>query len=166
MLIRTVREDDTEKLFDMMCRLDGETEYMLYEPGERRLRGTGPLRANVEAAVRGEDLFIVAEDSSAVAGFLWAQRGRLARTRHSAYIVTGILSPYRRQGIGTEFFEMLEKWALAEGIVRLELNVAEDNPAAIALYEKQGFCSEGIKQKAIKRGTEWINEIMMSRILH
>ena len=36
MVIRPVKGEDAHTLFDMMCLLDGETPFMMYEPGERR----------------------------------------------------------------------------------------------------------------------------------
>ena len=38
MLIRPITSDDVENFYHMMCRLDEETEYMMYEPGERQLK--------------------------------------------------------------------------------------------------------------------------------
>ena len=38
MNIRKIAENDVENFYNMMCRLDGETEFMMYEPGERRSR--------------------------------------------------------------------------------------------------------------------------------
>ena len=42
MKIRRIRENDTENFFQMMCRLDEETEYMMYEPGERQRTTKNP----------------------------------------------------------------------------------------------------------------------------
>ena len=33
MRIRTISADEVESFYQMMCRLDRETKYMLYEPG-------------------------------------------------------------------------------------------------------------------------------------
>ena len=126
MRIRTLTPDDAERFFDMLCRLDEETEYMMYEPGERRERTKDParLRAVLEGAVDGGDLLLAAEtDEGALAGFLWAERGKLNRIRHTAYIVVGVRRAWRGQGLGTGFFHRLETWARDSGVVRLELTV-------------------------------------------
>ena len=46
----------------MMCRLDEETEYMMYEPGERQLKANNldDLKERIEVAVSGEDFLMVA----------------------------------------------------------------------------------------------------------
>ena len=38
MFIRPITLDDVENFYHMMCWLDEETEYMMYEPGERQLK--------------------------------------------------------------------------------------------------------------------------------
>lgn len=114
MVIRKIKEDDVENFYRMMCLLDEETDYMLYEPGERQVRTTDltRLKATVKEAASGQDLLLAAEsDSGEIVGYIWAERGRLNRIKHTAYIVVGIRRAYQRQGIGTEFFRLLENWA-------------------------------------------------------
>ena len=53
MVFRTLTENDTEDFFRMLCRLDEETEYMMYEPGERK--NPERLRATVASAESGGD---------------------------------------------------------------------------------------------------------------
>lgn len=142
MVFRTINANDTENFFQMMCRLDEETDYMMYEPGERqeRTKELTRLTGIIEAAESGGDLLLcAANENGEIVGFIWAERGKLNRVRHSAYVVTGIRSAYRRQGIGTEFFLRLDAWAKKNGIIRLELTVECPNTAAKRLYEKNGL---------------------------
>ena len=55
MVIRQVTINDTAKLYHMMNVLDDETDYMLYEPGERKLRPKtlDRLAQTVESAASG-----------------------------------------------------------------------------------------------------------------
>lgn len=165
---RRIGEADTERFFRMLCQLDEETEYMLYEPGERqRTAGDlGRLRKRISAAaVPGGDLLIGAvNEREEIAGFLWAERGVQDRVRHTAYIVTGVLRAYRRQGIGDEFFRRLEDWAGENGILRLELTVECGNAAAKALYEKHGFAVEGLRKKSMKVNGRYVDEYYMGKI--
>lgn len=168
MVIRPVTADDTVSFFEMMCLLDEETEYMMYEPGERRERtkDLSRLMANIEAAVSGGDLLLVAEnDLGDIVGYIWGQRGDYNRVRHIAYVVVGIRETYRGQGIGTRLFELLEDWARENGVVRLELTVECPNEAAIRLYEKQGFVVEGTRSRAMKVNGEFVDEYYMAKIL-
>ena len=143
--IRKIRKDDAENFFQMMCRLDDETEFMMYEPGERqsRTKDLSRLKATIEEAVSGQDFLLVAgNDSGEIVGYIWAERGKLNRIKHTAYIVVGICKAYQHKGIGTEFFCILENWAKENGIIRLELTVECENNNAKSLYEKCGFAVE------------------------
>ena len=85
-------------------------------------------------------------DSGEIVGFLHAQRGKRNRIMHTADIVVGIREAYRRQRIGSKFFQRLDDWAQENGIIRLELSVECENIAAKNLYEKSGFKVEGIRK--------------------
>ena len=168
MLIRNIRAEDAGNFFEMMCRLDEETEYMMYEPGERREKtpNLDRLKARIEGAASGGDLLIVADtEEGEIAGFLWAERGGPNRVKHTAYIVTGIRQAYRRQGIGTAFFRRLEDWAMKNGVTRLELTVECENTAAVSLYKKMGFRIEGTRPQSMKVNGRFVDEYYMGRIL-
>lgn len=168
MIIREANITDAEKLYEMLCRLDEETDYMMYEPGERQKvsPNSDRLKSYLEEASSGTDLMLVAEnDSGEIVGFLGAERGKLNRVQHTAYIVTGIREAYRRQGIGTRFFKQLEEWARSKGIVRLELTVECPNIAAKNLYEKNGFVVEGLRSKSMRVNGEFVDEYNMCKII-
>jgi len=168
MRIRTVSAEDAERFYQMSCRLDRETKYMLYEPGEREEKATNlnRLKATLEAAAKDEDFMKVAvNERDEIVGYLWAQRERLNRNAHVAYIVIGILKDYRHQGIGTEFFRLLDEWAKEKGLVRLELTVECINVDAVKLYEKCGFQIEGTREKSMKVDGEFVDEYYMAKIL-
>jgi [ribosomal protein S18]-alanine N-acetyltransferase len=52
----------------------------------------------------------------------------------------------RRKGIGYALMQSFEKKAFKRGVTEIFLEVAEDNPAAIALYFARGFQSAGIRK--------------------
>ncbi len=169
MIIRTIKQDDAEAFYRMMCLLDEETNFMMYEPGEREMRGQNPERLNacIAAAASGQDFMQIAvNDDSEIVGFLHAERGKLNRILHTAYIVVGIRQSYRHQGIGAEFFRRLEEWAKSGGLVRLELTVECANTDALKLYEKQGFLIEGIRSKSMKVNEKFVDEYYMAKILN
>ncbi len=168
MTVRPITAKDTDPFFDMMCRLDDETDFMLYEPGERRekTKDLSRLRERIESSVFSDDLFLIAVgDGGEPVGFISAERGRLNRVRHTAYIVVGVLRAYRRRGIGTEFFRRLDQWARSSGVTRLELTVECENEAAIKLYEKSGFKIEGTRPRSMKVNGVLTDEFYMGKII-
>ena len=168
MIIRPVETKDVENFFRMLCLLDEETEYMMYEPGERRAKTPDlkRLTASVAAAASEADLLLAAENETGeIVGFLWAERGKPNRVRHTAYIVVGIRQAWQRQGIGTAFFRRLDQWAKDQGIIRLELTVECENTGAKALYEKNGFRVEGVRPQSMKVNGRLVDEYYMGKII-
>lgn len=162
MQIITPRPEDAQRYWNLLNALDHETEFMMYEPGER----TQSL-ARIEAmlAEAPENMFIrCAEDEGELVGFISAGRGNHLRTQHSAYIVCGIREKYRRQGLGTKFFQLLDEWARAQNIHRLELTVMCENTAALSLYLKSGFEIEGAARHTMRVRGVYKDEYHMSKI--
>lgn len=166
MVIRPVQTEDAEPLFSMMCFLDDETPFMMYEPGEReKMSDATKLKEKINDAVSMGDLLLVAEESEKnIVGYLWAERGRVNRVLHTAYIVVGIREAYQHQGIGTRFFKELDEWARKNNIVRLELTVECANMAARKLYEKNGFAAEGTRRKSMKLEDGFVDELYMAKL--
>lgn len=166
----TFKELDVEEVdcfWKFLNELDNETNCMMYEPEEREQRtNLLELKADIQSnVVEGSDFLQIAVEDQKVVGYIRAERGRFNRVSHSAYIVVGIFKAYGRQGIGTTFFENLDKWAKETGIVRLELTVECHNQAARHLYEKSGFVMEGIRRKSMRVGNVFVDEYYMAKIL-
>lgn len=163
MKYRKLSVDEAEQFWHLMNQLDYETKYMLYEPGERR-KNLSETEALIRDSVEGKDFLLAAETENKLIGYISAQRGRMNRIAHSAYIVVGILKDYRGQGIGTEFFKRLHAWAEEKQITRLELTVICENEAAKHLYTKSGFEIEGIKRKSVCVDGTYLDEYYMAMV--
>lgn len=162
----TLKVSDARDFWNMMNQLDWETDYMMYEPGEReeKTRDLSRLEQNIKYAEEGGFL-LAAKDGANIIGYLWADRGGLNRTAHTAYIVVGIRKAYQGRGIGTELFRRLDIWAEEQGLVRLELTVECPNEAAVHLYEKCGFQIEGIRKSSMLVNGIYVDEYYMGKIL-
>jgi ribosomal protein S18 acetylase RimI-like enzyme len=75
---------------------------------------------------------------------------RLDGFKHSGGLGMGVLQPYRKLGVGQKLISRTIQRAEEKGLERVELQVFSSNTAAIRLYEKVGFVTEGIKKKARK----------------
>ncbi|MEM7261946.1 MAG: GNAT family N-acetyltransferase [Planctomycetota bacterium] len=61
-----------------------------------------------------------------------------------AYLISMWVAPEARgRGAGDALIKAVIDWAQGVGYVRLVLDVGDDNPAAIALYERNGFHPNG-----------------------
>lgn len=167
MIIREIETRDIKSFFDMMCQLDQETEFMMYEPGERleKLADLIVFEKNMNDAIGEGDLILVSENNDGeIVGFLWAERGKLNRVRHTAYIVTGIRKAFRHRGLGTAFLEKTDEWAVKEKITRLELTVECQNVDAVNLYKHAGFAIEGTRKKSMRVNDSDIDEYYMAKL--
>jgi RimJ/RimL family protein N-acetyltransferase len=107
----------------------------------------------------------VAEHENQLVGFLEASGGTFLRNRHCAYIVIGILQAFADQGLGTQFFQELEDWAMQHELHRLELTVMRHNEPAVHLYQKMGFMIEGTRQDSLRVNRRYVDEYYMAKIL-
>lgn len=164
---RKLKQGESQRLWDLMNQLDDETRYMMYEPGERKEKTSDPgrLEGVIEDALDDSSFFLVAEDNDKLVGYISAQRERLKRVAHTAYIVVGILKKYTNQGIGTAFFQYLDAWAQEKKVSRLELTVVCENEAAVHLYKKAGFEIEGTKRMSFRLNGKFLDEYYMAKLI-
>lgn len=164
-VIRELAVEDALKLTALREQLDRETSFMLMEPGERQITLKQVEEMLDSYAGSDNSLLIGAEAEGRLAGYLSVQGGKVRRNRHSAHIVVGILQEAQGIGIGNVFFERMDTWAAAQGIVRLELTVMAHNERALRLYQKSGFEIEGTKRKSLRVDGKWVDEYYMGKLL-
>ncbi|WP_295956999.1 GNAT family N-acetyltransferase [Rhodoferax sp.] len=90
-----------------------------------------------------------------VNGTLAAMVGLSVETRtknhHKATLVGMYVAPeYTRRGLAHALVETALHAARASGIARVVLTVTDNNPAALALYQKTGFTAFGTEPDAIR----------------
>ncbi len=164
-LIREATTDDAEELLKLNIKLDNESEFRAFKPGERdsNLKNyTKYLRAYLHS---DNSTIIIAQNGVEIVGLLEAKGGDYTRNNHSVHIVIAILKEYYKRGIGTKLFSFLEEWAQKKSMHRLELSVFTYNQNAVALYKKMGFIVEGIKLHSFRIGDRYVDEYMMSKLL-
>ncbi|WP_024614969.1 GNAT family N-acetyltransferase [Clostridium sp. Ade.TY] len=152
-----------KKLHKLLCALDKESEYMLFDDGERNI--TEEEVHKILSNSIEDSIFIGAFKGEELIGYLSSFRGKYNRIRHVSYNVIGIRDGYRGKGIGRKLFEELFVWANENSIKRLELTVVCNNTIAINLYKKVGFKVEGLKKKSILKDDIYYDEYYMSKIL-
>ena len=165
MLIRTAQENDAEGVLELLLRLDEETRFMMYEPGERSTSVGRQAKTLRTLLARGNSTFLLAEEDGRPVGFLEATGGTFRRNRHVAQLVIGVLEEYAGGGIGSALMAEAERWALERGIRRLELTVQTHNRTARALYEKMGFAVEGTRKDAMRVEGSYVDEYYMAKLL-
>lgn len=115
---------------------------------------------------RGKNQYwYVAEENGKVIGLgILINHGNL-RKKHVGVITLMVNSDYQNKGVGSLLMDKLINLSESLNIIRLELCVFRDNYKAINLYKKFGFKEEGIKVKSALKNGEYIDEVMMARII-
>jgi putative acetyltransferase len=107
----------------------------------------------------------VAEIDGKVVGNLGFEICKNPRRRHVGHIGMGVMDDYQGKGVGTALMDALitlaDNWL---NIRRIELTVYTDNLAAIKLYEKFGFKTEGEAEDFAFKNGKYVNVFNMARI--
>jgi RimJ/RimL family protein N-acetyltransferase len=164
-IVRSIEVSDAVSYIEFLSTLDHETEFLLWEPGERTIT-IESIENQIKIANPNMRFHSVAVVSGKVIGFIVGLRGFQKRVQHKADFTMGVLSQFSGLGIGNSLFESFERWAKANQIQRLELSVMSHNNRAIVFYEKQGFQLEGIKKNSFCVRGRLVDENMMGKLLN
>ena len=163
--VREAIPGDSARLIPLFGRLYSETHFLLFEPDEFTVTEEQQARRIEEMSRSHSGAMFVCESNAELIGVIFGNRGIARRTRHSLYVVIGVLQAWVGRGVGRALMEALEGWARSRGLHRLELTVDADNRQAIALYEKCGFEREGVKRHSRKIGESYSDELCMSKLI-
>jgi len=99
-----------------------------------------------EARAQGtREAFAVVEDGEFLGLALAPTIDRETLTAELGYVVAPAA---RGRGVATEALRQLTEWALAEGMLRIELLISVDNPASQKVAERCGYVREGVLRNA------------------
>lgn len=166
-IIRQACAEDAEAYLQLVCTLDRETKFMMFEPDERTTT-VYAMRKRIQAFLDSDNqrIFLAENEVGDLVGVLGAQGGDYRRNHDTVHIFIGILQAYTGLGIGPRLFQAVEAWARTWNARRLELTVMCHNERGIHLYEKMGFKIEGRLRDALKVDGCYIDEYMMGKILY
>jgi putative acetyltransferase len=109
--------------------------------------------------------YLVALVDGQVVGQLGLDIEPAARRRDVGSFGMAVHDDYQGQGVGSALMaamiELADNWL---GLRRLELEVWADNAAAIHLYEKFGFETEGRGRQYARRAGELVDALFMARL--
>ncbi len=165
-LLRSPKEEDVDGTLEYLRISAGETNFILRYPEECAKYTPESEKALFERknASPNEAMIMCIVDGRVVGNCEISFRTNL-KTKHRASVAIALISEFWNQGIGTKMFQELIRLAEERGdVLQMELDFAEGNSRARALYEKMGFRIAGVKPDALrlKDGT-LLNEYMMVR---
>jgi len=115
-----------------------------------------------------KNLLLVAATERAVVGALSGIQmdgGKRPETSHILNIGLHMASEYRGIGIGSQMLNYAVDWAKKREFKKLEANIFTTNKRSLHLFERVGFVEEGTRQKRIRIGKQYIDEVLMGKVL-
>ena len=163
-LVRAAVPRDAPALVELAQAIAAEPEGWLITDGEWRSaaeerRYLRTVRHHPHAAV------FVAELPEGIVGRLSVARDPHPASEHVADLGLMVAKDHRREGIGRALMAAAEDWAREIGVRKLELHVFPYNEAAIALYETLGYEREGLRYEHYRRGSGYLDAILMAKRL-
>lgn len=164
-LIRELVKSDADAFIQLKREIFSETNHMLLQSLEVC---NSVLRQEEKINYinkKPNSLILAAEVEGQLVGYTVAIGADEWCKRHSVYIAIGVLQRYTGCGIGTKLLDTMERWAVSEGLTRIELIVTANNFRAIKLYKRLGFRVEGNKQNARIVDGAFLDEVVMAKLL-
>jgi ribosomal protein S18 acetylase RimI-like enzyme len=132
--------------------------------GTTKVKPLEEIRAFVLGSIEKGNPIVFAMQGKVLVGWCDISRVSMGTAQHTGVLGMGVISQFRGQGIGSRLMEAALSAASKANMPRVELTVYVNNTAAIALYRKHGFVTEGeMRSFAIIQG-EYVNGLKMARI--
>ena len=115
-----------------------------------------------------KNLLIVAVAGNAVVGALSGIQmdgGKSPQTAHILNIGLHLVPAYRGLGIGSQMLDYAIDWAKERKFKKLEANIFTTNKKSLHLFERAGFIEEGMRHKRIRIGNQYIDEVLLGKVL-
>jgi len=159
--IRPARPEDASTLVELGSTIGREEgAWLLNTSGWRSVaeerRYLRALKRYPHAAV------FVAEADGRLVGRLSLARDPHPSSQHVADLGLMVAARHRRRGIGRALLEQAVAWAREADVRKLELHVFPWNEPALKLYEGFGFEREGLRHAHYRRGSEYVDAILMA----
>ena len=158
MKIRSIQETDVEAFRSCLDVVARERKYlaMVEAPDPEKIADF--IRNNI---TKGYPHLVAVEDNQIV-GWCDIHAPDLEGFRHLGTLGVGVHPAYRKRGLGEQLLRAAIDAARTVGLERVELTVYGSNAAAIHLYEKAGFTTDGVRRNARKLDGVYEDIILMS----
>jgi RimJ/RimL family protein N-acetyltransferase len=117
---------------------------------------------------RSKNLLMVAVAGVNVIGCLaalQADAGRSESTAHILHVGLHLREAYRGLGIGAGMLAYAEAWALEQGFRKLEASIFTGNKRSLHLFNRAGFTEEGVRKLRVRVGNDYLDEVLVGKIL-
>lgn len=164
-LLRSAGEADGAAVLEVFNLTHAETEFLLTYPEENTMTAAeeSTFLKKLEESEREVELLALVDGKVAGTAGISAV-GSAVKQRHRAEFGVGIAREFWGMGIGWALTEGCIECARAAGYEQLELDVAAENPRAIALYESLGFVEYGRNPMGFRKKDGTFQTLILMRL--
>jgi RimJ/RimL family protein N-acetyltransferase len=163
--LRTAVPEDAGAILKTIKSTSPERSYVLMEQYGKNADSEKEFILGMD---REENLLLVAVVNDGVVGSLaglQADEGQNPQTGHILRVGLHLAGNYRGLGIGSEMLRYTIEWAREHGFKKLEASIFTTNKRSLHLFSRAGFQEEGTRRKRFWIGNDYIDEVLMGKIL-
>jgi ribosomal protein S18 acetylase RimI-like enzyme len=160
--IRQAREDDLTGLVGAIREALADKTYIEGETLADVVESENVLLRHNELQKR---VFFVATVHGDVIGWVHINAPELEKLEHTAELTLGVIDEYRGHGIGSKLLDHGVDWALDHGFEKLYNSVPSTNEEAIEFLESRGWETEAVRKRHYRIDDEYVDEVMMAKLL-
>ena len=160
--IREAVPEDAASVLRYTDYISGESDNLTFGPGE-----FGITLAQEEEYLRAQtklsnSIYLLGLLNGEVVASLSFAGGARPRIKHAGEFGMSVLKAHWNKGIGTTMLAAFLDWCRGTKEIRkVNLRVRVDNHAAIHLYKKAGFTTEGRKSREFQIGDGFIDSFLL-----
>lgn len=164
--LKLAEESDAKNIIDFYQQVGKETTYLGFGENEYLLTTEQQISTIKEVSASVNNIILLAIIESKIVGIGTISSSKRKKSKHVGVLGIVISQKYFNNGIGSLLMEALIRWCKNNKITtKISLSVRKDNLKAIALYEKFGFCIEGILKNETLIEDEYFDILAMGLIL-
>jgi len=167
LLIREAEVEDATELIALLDQIGHESSFTSLDENGILMTESEMAIFIEKQATSDNQITLLALLNDEIAGVLNITAEQRIRIRHIGDIFLVIQRKFWNHGLGSILLEEGIEWAKTSGVLRrLQLSVQKRNEAAIHLYSKFGFVTEGLQERGayLKEGI-FLDVYLMGRLI-
>ncbi|MEK4626905.1 MAG: GNAT family N-acetyltransferase [Solibacillus sp.] len=164
-ITRQIEANDARAFINLQEEIFSQSEFGYYAPEEQGLTVQHVRKKIAEWRKQKTSTILLCIYDGKFAGYSKIIGNEASRTKHIASVRIAILDAFKQKGLAEALLKETEKWARANNISRLEANIMAHNEAAVKLFNKMNYQTEGTRKNAVLLNDEFIDEIHCSKII-
>ncbi len=165
-VLREATKKDAQAIIDFYNLVGGETVYLSFGKNEYKVDVKQQENMIETTNSSNNNTMILATINEEIIGIGTISSNQKKKGKHVGILGIVITDKYCNLGLGKLMMDELINWCKGNDITKkITLVVSQDNPRAIALYEKCGFEIEGILKNEIYIDGDFFNLVSMGMII-